>query len=261
MSDEGRYLVSKVAVIFGVDDLGRGIARRFAREGAAIALIDADARRSQALADEMGAGAWASPCDASCDASIKSAIDAAALALGGIHVLVNNVLPSPTIASLEQQDAVTFEAAFRAIAATRTAMQSSFPYLSAAGGGRIVNVGHRYGEGVNEWIGAYNTAAWALIGLTRTAAVDWGQYQIATNVLLPLADTAEFRAYHERKPKLLDLMTSQVSLGRLGDPIEDIGGAAVFLASDAVNFVNGEVVHADGGQHIAGPVLNPGKFR
>jgi len=88
-----------------------------------------------------------------------------------------------------------------------------------------------------------------------------GRHQIATNLLLPLADTAEFRSYHERKAKVLDLMTSQLALGRLGDPIEDIGGAAVFLASDAVNFVNGEIIHADGGQHIAGPVLNPGRFK
>jgi enoyl-[acyl-carrier-protein] reductase (NADH) len=55
-------------------------------------------------------------------------------------------------------------------------------------------------------------------------------------------------------------MTSQLSMGRLGDPVEDIGGAAVFLAGDSANFINGEIVHADGGQHIAGPVLNPGKF-
>jgi NAD(P)-dependent dehydrogenase (short-subunit alcohol dehydrogenase family) len=110
-------------------------------------------------------------------------------------------------------------------------------------------------------MGAYNTAAWALVGLTRTAAVDWGQYQIATNLLLPLADTPEYRGYHARRAKLLDLLVTQIPLGRVGDPIEDVGGAAVFLASDAVNFVNGEIVYGDGGEHTAGPVLNPGRFR
>ena len=63
---------------------------------------------------------------------------------------------------------------------------------------------------------------------------------------------------------VMDLQTAPspggLSLGRLGDPVEDIGATALFLAGDACNFVNGEVVHGDGGQHVAGPVLNPGKF-
>jgi hypothetical protein len=44
------------------------------------------------------------------------------------------------------------------------------------------------------------------------------------------------------------------------DSVEDIGGAAIFLVSEAANFINGEVLHADGGQHVAGPVLNPIRF-
>ncbi len=103
-------------------------------------------------------------------------------------------------------------------------------------------VGHRYGESVSEALGAYNAAAWGLVGLARTAAVEWGQYQITTNVLLPLARTAEFEAAHARRPGIIDLLVSQLPLRRVGDPEEDIGGAAAFLASDAACFVNGEVL-------------------
>jgi len=49
-------------------------------------------------------------------------------------------------------------------------------------------------------------------------------------------------------------------LRRAGDPVEDVGGAAALLASDTMGWVNGEVVYADGGQHVAGPVLNPARF-
>jgi enoyl-[acyl-carrier-protein] reductase (NADH) len=56
------------------------------------------------------------------------------------------------------------------------------------------------------------------------------------------------------------MMLAQLPLQRAGDCVEDVGGAALFLVSDAANFINGEVVHADGGQHVAGPVLNPIKF-
>jgi NAD(P)-dependent dehydrogenase (short-subunit alcohol dehydrogenase family) len=148
-----------------------------------------------------------------------------------------------------------------AVTATHAAMQAALPYLRAADGGRIINVGHRYGESANHATGAYNAAAWALVGLTRTAAVDWGQYQIATNLLLPVTDTPEYRSYHARRAQLLDLMVAQLPLRRMGDPVEDIGGAALFLANDAANFINGEVIHGDGGQHIAGPILNLAKFK
>jgi NAD(P)-dependent dehydrogenase (short-subunit alcohol dehydrogenase family) len=181
--------------------------------------------------------------------------------LGGLHVLVTNVLPPPTVAPLDAQPAAAFGDAFARVQAAVAAMQAALPHLRAAGGGRVINVGHRYGEDVNDGIAAYNAAAWSLVGLTRTAAVDWGQYQIATNVLLPLADTPEFRRYHARRGKLLDLMVGQLPLGSLGDPVEDVGAAALFLAGEACNFINGQVLHGDGGQHVAGPVLNPGKFR
>ncbi|MGO8858237.1 MAG: SDR family NAD(P)-dependent oxidoreductase [Steroidobacteraceae bacterium] len=236
-------LSGRAAVILGADAIGAGIARRFLREGARVAVIAAEDIHTD---DVPG--------------SIHRAVEAAVERLGALHILVNNALPPPAIAALEDQGSAAFATALGAVTAMHAAMRAAFPHLRASGAGRIINVGHRYGEGANEAIGPYNAAAWALIGLTRTAAVDWGRYQIVTNLLMPLADTPEYRGYHARKPAILDLMESQIPLGRMGDPVEDVGGAAVFLASDAAAFVNGEVIHGDGGQHTAGPVLNPGKF-
>jgi enoyl-[acyl-carrier-protein] reductase (NADH) len=61
------------------------------------------------------------------------------------------------------------------------------------------------------------------------------------------------------RPDIINPLVSQLPLRRVEDPVEDIGGAAAFLASDAVCFVNGHVVCADGGQQVAGPVLNPAR--
>lgn len=256
-------LEGKTAIIHGADAIGAGIALRFAREGARIGIIDSDAARGKELCARIaGSGSGAHFAQAgSSAAEITGAVDVIARALGGVHVLVNNTLPVPECAALEGQTEAMFARTFGAVQAAALAMQAVFPIMREQQWGRIVNVGHRYGEGSNDHIAAYNAAAWSLIGLTRTAAVDWGQYQIATNVLLPLADTPEFRTYHERRAKLLDLLVSQVPCKRMGDPVDDVGAAAAFLACDEVNFVNGEVVHGDGGQHIAGPVLNPGKFQ
>lgn len=180
--------------------------------------------------------------------------------MGGVYALVNNILPLPALAPVEQQTAAMFNDAFGRVQSVVAAMQAVLSFMREAGEGRIVNVGHRYGENVNEGLAAYNAAAWSLVGITRSAALDWGRYQIATNLLLPLADTAELKAAHTRRPKVVELMISQLPLRRAGDCIEDVGGAALFLVSDAATFLNGEIVHADGGQHIAGPVLNPIRF-
>ncbi|QGZ96154.1 SDR family NAD(P)-dependent oxidoreductase [Terricaulis silvestris] len=213
-------------LVVGGDEIGRGIAKRFTREGASVSLADA------------------------MDNAAPNALD----------ILVLNILGAPNLAPLETQSPAAFDAALQRVVACARMMQAAAPAMRARGGGRIILIGHRYGETVGEGIGAYNAAAYALVGLTRTAAIEWGKWGITTNLLLPFADTSELRAAREKRPKIIDLFTGQVPLRRAGDPVEDIGGAALFLASADSAFVNGQIVHADGGQHIAAPVLNPIKY-
>jgi NAD(P)-dependent dehydrogenase (short-subunit alcohol dehydrogenase family) len=271
-----RLLDRKPIIVIGADEIGAGIARRLAREGAHLAVLDTDPPRADALAATLHADVAAgapnvdaalsservlAPFAVSADYSaIGTAVETAAKRLGGVYALINNLLPTPTLASLESQTRTMFDDAFARIQATVCAMQTAMPFMRNAGEGRIVIVGHRYGESVNEGIAAYNAAAWSLVGITRSAALDWGRYQIATNLLLPLADTPELEQAHTKRPNIIKLMLSQLPLQRAGDCVEDIGGAALFLVSDAANFINGEVVHADGGQHVAGPILNPIRF-
>lgn len=250
-------LAGKTALIFGADTVGRGIALRLAREGAAIGILDADGVRAEAVAAEIGGRAIG---QALVPDAPEAAVETLIARLGGVHILVNNTLPLPKVGALEGQDDAAFAAAFAAVGLAAAAMRAVFPALSAQRWGRIINLGHRYGEGVNEAIAPYNAAAWALVGLTRSAALDWGRHQIAVNLLLPLADTPEYRAAHDQRPRIIDLFVGQVPLRRVGDPIEDVGAAALFLASDDSAFVTGQTIHADGGQHVAGPVLNPVRF-
>ena len=253
-------LSGKSIIVIGVDEIGAGIARRLAREGAQIGVLDQDLSEAQALAATLsdgGDGVFALPADYH---SIGAAVESAASRLGGVYALINNLLPMPSLAPVEEQTSVMFNEAFTRLRATVSAMQTVMTFMRAAGEGRIVNIGHRYGENVNEGMAAYNAAAWSLVGITRSAALDWGRYQIATNLLLPLANTTELDRAYEKRHNIVKLMLAQVPLQRAGDCVEDIGGAALFLVSDAANFINGEIVHADGGQHVAGPVLNPIRF-
>ena len=252
-------LTDKTAIIFGADAIGRGVALRFAREGARIAVLDASAEAAQALAADIP-GAAAFPVRLHDEGSFRAAFAAVAQRLGPAEVLLNNPLPTPAVAPLDVQTGEAFAQALGAVRAAAVAMQAAFPFMREAGGGRIVTIGHRYGESVGEAIAPYNTAAWGLVGLTRTAALDWGRWQITANLLLPFAATPELEAAHLRRPRVIDMLTGQVPLRRAGDPIEDIGGAAAFLAGDEGAFLTGQVLHADGGQHVAGPVLNPARF-
>jgi len=224
-----RVLENRRALVVGDDELGAGIALRLERAGALVQLVAAG------------------------DA-------AAALAEQPLDVLVLNALPAAAPAPLDAMSTQTLEAALGAVRHTAQLMQAFFPQLRQRGG-RILLIGHRYGESVSEGLAAYNAAAWSLVGLTRSAAVDWGQYQITTNLILPLAATRELHSAREQRPRVIELLIAQLPLGRLGDPADDVGAAAVFLASEDAGFINGEVVHADGGQHVAGAVLSPARFR
>jgi 3-oxoacyl-[acyl-carrier protein] reductase len=260
--NETALLADRVLVLVGADEIGAGIARRFSREGASIAILDPQAACAEILARELTNRypACAFQVDYLDPQTIATAIREAARVLGRIDILVTNTLPGASPATLENQPEAAFKGAFNSTLAAASAMRAVFPFMCTAGGGRIIHVGHRYGETVGEGIAPYNCAAWSLVGLTRTAALDWGQHQITTNLLLPVAATGEFRAARAARAGIIDLLTAQIPLRRAGDPVEDVGGAALFLASADACFVNGQTLFADGGQHTAGPVLNPVKF-
>src|SRR4051812_28801597 len=126
-------LEHKPIIVIGADEIGAGIAHRLEREGARLALL-------------------AVPPDYN---TIEAAVEAAVKQLGGVYALINNLLPIPALAPLESQTGAMFGDVFARVQATVRAMQPVMPFMRDAGEGRIVNVGHRYGEGVNEGITAY----------------------------------------------------------------------------------------------------------
>ena len=237
-----KMLTGRSALVLGLDEIGAGIAQKFESEGATVVRM---------------APSGPSPF---VTAAVDKLMDAALQELGSLDVLVCNLLPAAQAGALDRLAPEQLEDSQARIRATLAAMHRALPPLRASGRGRIILVGHRYGESISEGIAAYNTAAWSLVGLARTAAVEWGQYQITTNVLLPLARTAEFEAAQAQRPVIIERLVGQLPLRRVGDPMDDIGASAAVLASDLMCFVNGEVIHADGGQHVAGPVLNPVRF-
>lgn len=252
-----RQLQGRHALIVGAAcEPGRGIARRYAREAALLLLVDRDSDALQALAAELGARAYAA--DPGDRDALQGAIAAALADAGRIDILVNAAAqetPWQRLESLNDEDyAAAFASGFHA---ARWAMLAVLPAMRAQGGGRILNLGSVYGENVAEYIGAYAAAAEALRALTRTAAQEWGADGILVNVLMPTIDSERFRAYAARHPEEVGRTLPLVALQRFGDPVEDVGGAAVYLAGDDGRYITGYTLHADGGYHLAGPVYVP----
>jgi NAD(P)-dependent dehydrogenase (short-subunit alcohol dehydrogenase family) len=103
----------------------------------------------------------------------------------------------------------------------------------------------------------YNTAKEALRALTRTAAVEWGPWNVRCNVICPAAATEAYVAFRAANPETAAEMLEENPLGRMGDPEEDIGGAALFLASDDAIYVTGNTLYVDGGGHVNGVSWRP----
>ena len=253
---EGR-LAGKTALITGAaDGIGRGIALRFAREGAAIVVADFDAEKGQAVTDELralGVRAEFVACDVTQRDQVIGAVDTCVEAFGSINVLINNAYSGEGPVRIEKKTDDRFDAALKmCLYATKWAMERALPHMKARKWGRIINMASL--NGVNAHMGSadYNVAKEAVRAYSRTAAREWAPHGICVNVICPAAVSAAFRRFSEMAPDVAAASAGANPMGRMGDPEADIGGVALFLASEDARYLTGNTLFADGGSHING---------
>jgi NAD(P)-dependent dehydrogenase (short-subunit alcohol dehydrogenase family) len=249
-------LDDKVAVIAGLDEVSAAIARRFETEGARVAVLRFPWDGAWAQPAAPGSSISTEPATIEGPEDARRAVRRVAERGGPVDILVNNTLAPVRGAPFESKTESALESALRSVKAAFYLMQAVFPGMQERNWGRIINMGSRYGELMNQQNGEYNTAAWALRGMTRTAAAEWAKHRIAVNVLEHAADTADFRAFQSRNPGIVNALLAQVPMRRRGDLESDIGAAAVMLACDECNQMTGQVLYADGGQHLAASAFN-----
>lgn len=239
----------KVAFITGGSrGIGRAVARRLAAEGCAVAIDYLQARdQAEALVRELtaqGVPALAVQADVSDRAAITAAVRRAEEALGPISLLVNNA----GIAQQHQfQDitedfwhrlfAVNVDGAFHTI-------QAVLPRMLHEKDGSIVNISSIWGQRGASCETAYSATKAALIGLTRSLAMELAPSHIRVNCVAPgviRTDMVEVLG-----PDTLSALAEQTPLGRLGSP-EEVAAAVAFLAGEGAAFITGQVVTADGG--------------
>lgn len=247
-------LVGKKALVTGGQQgIGRAIALRFAREGADIALnyLDDDAAAKTAI-DEiaaLGRTAFAVQADISKGSELARLVDETYARLGDISILVNNAAIFPRANFLEIPEAMwdaTFAVNLRAACFTSQAVARRM--VTGGAGGAIVNLSSSAIQGLPRSAHYVATKA-AVIGLTRTMAIELAAHGIRVNTIAPgLTDTAQPRLGHTDEE--IEAIGRAVPLGRIGRP-DEIAAAAAFLVSDAASYITGQTLHVNGGAYMA----------
>jgi NAD(P)-dependent dehydrogenase (short-subunit alcohol dehydrogenase family) len=252
-----KRLEGRAAVITGgADGIGQGIARRFAAEGASVIVADYDAERGPAVAEELqalGAKAAFARCDVTSRDDVFSAVDLCVERFGSVDILVNNAYRGEGPVRIERKSDERFDDALKmCLFATKWAMERALPHMKARGWGRVINMASL--NGVNAHMGSadYNAAKEAVRAYSRTAAREWAPYGICVNVICPAAISAAYRRFAETAPDVAAATAAANPMGRMGDPETDIGGVALFLASDDARYLTGNTLFVDGGGHING---------
>jgi len=241
-------LTGKVALVTGANaGIGQAIALALAASGADVALAGrTPAAETAAGVRDLGRRAAIIDADLSSAEPVAEVVDSAAAAFGALDILVNNA------GIIRRGDAVDFsEADWDAVVDTNLKSlfflcQAAGRRMIAQGRGKIVNIASMLSFQGGIRVPAYTASKSAVAGLTKALANEWAAKGVNVNAIAPgyiaTNNTAALQADETRNRQILE----RIPAGRWGVPA-DIGGAAVFLASGASDYVNGHILAVDGG--------------
>ena len=250
-------LEGKVALITGASyGIGFAIAKGMAKAGAKIVFNDLKQEfvdRGLASYKEAGIDAKGYVCDVTDEDAVNELVKKIEAEVGNIDILVNNAgiikripMVDMTAAEFRQVIDVDLNAPF-------IVAKAVIPTMIKMGHGKIINICSMMSEFGRETVSAYASAKGGLKMLTRNIASEYGQYNIQCNGIGPgYIATPQTAPLRERQPDGSKhpfdsfITDSKTPAGRWGNP-EDLEGPAVFLASEASDFVNGQILYVDGG--------------
>ena len=239
----------RVIVAGGSRGIGRSIALGFAEAGAAVSICARGPEALEATRQELaafGGTVHAQPCDLADGAAIAGYIPAAAAALGGIDILVNN---ASGFGRADDEESWELSLAVDLMAAVR-ASREAMPWLMKGTEASIIHIAS--GSGLNPSVRtpAYGAAKAAVIHYTRTQAATLAKHGIRVNCVAPGSIEFPGGSWERRKtddPKLYSGILNSMPAGRLGRP-EEVASVVLFLASSLAIWVTAQIVSVNGGQ-------------
>jgi NAD(P)-dependent dehydrogenase (short-subunit alcohol dehydrogenase family) len=244
-------LKDRVALVTGGNrGLGKAMALALAEAGGQVALTSRNLAEAQTAAEEIAAESGGRCRGYSCDVTDPGQVDTALSQVvtdfGQVNILVNNaginIRGAIDELSLDQ---------FEAVQATNVTgvwlmCRAVAPYLKAQRYGRVINMGSILSLVSIPDRTPYASSKGAVLQMTRTLALEWAAYGITVNAILPGPFGTEMNRSLLDDPEKYRAFSAQIPLGRWGE-VDEIGGLAVFLASEASSFVTGTGILIDGG--------------
>jgi dehydrogenase/reductase SDR family member 4 len=247
-------LSGKVALVTGsTRGIGKSIAEELARAGAKVAVSSRKEEACQQAKDDLerqGFDVFAQPCNVSRKEDLQALVGATQQKWGRVDIVVANAASNPYYGPLTGISDDAFDKIVtNNLKSVLWLAGMTLPGMAASGGGSFIVVGSIGGILANTVIGAYGISKAADHHMVRNLAAEWGPTNVRVNAIAPGLVKTEFaRALWEDEKRAAERV-SNTPLRRLGEP-RDIGGIAVFLASDAAAFITGQVIVADGGVTI-----------
>ena len=246
-------LKDKTTIVTGAGSgFGKGIAMRFAKEGARVGVVDINAEAAREVASQIGNSAFAMEADVSIDGDVSRMVQESLDRWGQLDILVNNAGTTHRNQPMTEVTEEEYERIFAVnVKSVYLSAKHIVPVMKKQGFGVILNVASTAGVRPRPGLVWYNTSKGAMMTATKAMAIELAGEKIRVNAINPVAgETGMLHLFMgEDTPEKRAQFISSIPLGRLSLP-EDMANAALFLCSDEAEMITGLCMEVDGGRCI-----------
>ncbi|CCK74939.1 MAG: SDR family oxidoreductase [Oleispira antarctica] len=242
----------KVVLITGAGNgIGRATALAFAQQGASVVVADinrADGEETAAMITQAGGIATFMLCDVTKDQDVQSMVEGTVETYGKLDIAFNNAGIEIEQSKLADGDEATYDKIMDVnVKGVWRCMKYQIPALLKQSTSAIVNTASIAGLGAAPKMSIYSASKHAVIGLTKSAAVEYGKKGLRVNAICPaVIDTEMFRRATQNDPQKEQYVKSLHPVGRIGQP-DEVAAAVLYLCSDLAGFTTGVALPIDGG--------------
>jgi len=250
----GKRFDNATAVVTGAGSgIGRDSAMAFAHEGASVMVSDIDTRRGEEtvqMIQESDGTAHFCQCDVSRSDQVQHLIQATLDRFARLDFAINNAGISMRPTSTAELDEAEWDRVIGInLKSVYLCMKHEIPPMQEIGGGVIINVSSLAGFRGKADTLAYTASKHGVIGMTKTAALEYAKEGIRINAICPGLTESGMTAGLDQRPELAEQLIALIPMGRMGRS-QDIADAVVWLCDDTASFITGHVLVIDGGQTI-----------